>query len=237
MININGKNIFGKSTTIVNGRIIGGGELGKTKKFDETRLEKARGIKKILINSDISDVDFSVSDSLEEIKIHFYGQVVIDGELSFNVRKDGSELQIKSKNSGSSFNGNLKLDITVPRKMFFEKISIKTISGDICLNKEILANSIKMVSTAGKLENYAKFTSYNARTMSGNIDITVDAENDISIVASSISGSISVDLNNIGDVMLSPSSMSGRVRNSHRKQEGYIADIDASTMSGNVIIS
>ena len=237
MININGKNIFGKSTTIVNGRIIGGGELGKTKKFDETKIEKRRGIKKISVDSDISDVIFSVSDLWEEIKIHFYGQAVIDGDLSFNVCKKGNELQIKSKLSGSSLNGNLKLDITMPKKSFFEKISIKSISGNIYLYKGILPNRVEMVSDSGNLESHAKFTSHYAKTMSGRIYITVDAENDISIDASSVSGNITIELNNIGDVMLSASSMSGRVRNSHKEQEGYIADIDASTMSENVVIS
>ncbi len=238
MININGKNIsFKGGTTIVNGRIIGGGELGKTKKFDETKIEKARNIKEIFVDSDISYVKFSVSDSSKEVKIHFYGDVVTDGDIDFKVYNLEPELRIVSKLVGSSFRSNLNLDITVPRKMLFKKISIKTISGGIYLTKEVSAKSIKVESKSGSLENYAKFSKYYVDTMSGAINIVAYADNDISIVASSMSGSISIELNNIGDVMLSASSMSGRVRNSHKGQRGYSADIDASTMSGNVMIS
>ena len=51
-----------------------------------------------------------------------------------------------------------------------------------------------------------------------------------------MSGYVSAEFNNIGHINLSTSSMSGDVRNRHKESRGYNADVDISTMSGDIRI-
>ena len=51
-----------------------------------------------------------------------------------------------------------------------------------------------------------------------------------------MSGNVSVEFNNIGHINLSTNSMSGNVKNLHKERRGYNADVDISTMSGNISI-
>ena len=189
MISINGKRFLGGSVTIVNGRIIKGGENGKYQKFDEKKVEDCRNIDKIAINSTFADVNVSVSNS-SKVEAHFYGEANLDGDVNFDVRVVNSELRITLKFTGNCFNGNLKLNIAIPQKIF-KVISVKSSSADVILNVNI----------------------------------------------SSMSGDITAEFSNIGYINLYTNSMSGSVRNRHKEvKDGYNADVDISTMSGDIRI-
>ena len=72
--------------------------------------------------------------------------------------------------------------------------------------------------------------------MSGDIELCIDATNDISVKVSTMSGDVSAEFNNVAHINLSTSSMSGDVKNRHKGSKGYTADVDISTMSGDIRI-
>ena len=117
MISINGRVFSGSNVTIVNGRVISGGGTGKAQKFDERKAEDCNNIEKIAIDSTFVDVNVSVSN-LSKVETHFYGEADIDGDVNFDVRVVNRELRITLEFTGNCFNGNLKLDVTVPQKTY-----------------------------------------------------------------------------------------------------------------------
>ena len=235
MISINGKRFLGGSVTIVNGRIIKGGENGKHQKFDEKKVEDCRNIDKIAINSTFADVNVSVSNS-SKVEAHFYGEANLDGDVNFDVRVVNSELRITLKFTGNCFNGNLKLNITIPQKIF-KVISVKSSSADVILNEGVSTDYLQVNTQSGDLETYATFNTVSASTMSGDIELYIEAIKDINVNISSMSGDITAEFSNIGYINLYTNSMSGSVRNRHKEvKDGYNADVDISTMSGDIRI-
>ena len=234
MININGRIFSGSNVTIINGRVVNGGGTGKTQKFDEKKSEDASNVEKIAIDSTFVDVNISVSNS-SRVEAHFYGQAEVDGDVDFDVRMVNRELRITLKFTGNCYNGNLKLDVTVPGKTF-KAISAKSASADITLSENVSTEHLKVKTQSGDLETSATFANASITTMSGDVELSINASRDIAVEISTMSGDVSTEFNNIGHVNLSTTSMSGDVRNRHKGGTGYTADVDISTMSGDIRI-
>lgn len=234
MISINGTVFSGSNVTIVNGLIINGGGTSKFQKFDEKKVEDCSNIDKIAIDSTVGDVNVSISNS-SKFEAHFYGQADVDGDIYFDVRVVNRELKIILQFNGNFFNGNLKLDITVPKKTF-KVISANGSSANFTFNKGVSTDQLKVKTQSGDLETYATANKVSVSTKSGDIELCIDAIKDISVEVSTMSGDVSAELNNIGYINLSTSSMSGKVRNRHKGINGYSADVDISTMSGDIRI-
>lgn len=233
MISINGR-FFGNNVTIVNGRLISGGGTGNFQKFDERKVEDCSNIEKIAINSTFADVNVSVSNS-SKVEAHFYGVANLDGDVNFDVRVVNRELRITLEFTGNCFNGNLKLDVTVPQKIF-KVVSAKTSSADVTFNEGVSTDYLKVKTQSGDLETNATFNTVSVSTMSGDVELCIDATQDINVEISTMSGDVSAEFNNIGYINLSTTSMSGDVRNRHKGNKGYTADVDISTMSGDIRI-
>lgn len=233
MISINGKVFLGGNVTIINGRVISGGGTGKTQKFDERKSENCNNIEKIAIDSTV-DVNVSVSNS-SKVEAHFYGEAVVDGDVKFDVRVVNRELRITLNFTGICFNGNLKLDITVPQKTF-KVISAKSSSADITLNEGVSTDYFKVETQSGDLKTNATVNNVSISTMSGDVELCINAIQDINVEVSTMGGDVSAEFNNIGHINLSTRSMSGDVKNRHKGIKGYDADVDISTMSGDIRI-
>lgn len=235
MISINSIVFSGSNVTIENGRGINGGGTGKTQKFDERKSEDANNIEKIAIDSTMADVNISVSNS-SKVEAHFYGQAdIVAGNIDFDVRMVNHELRIMLKFTGSCYNSNLKLDVTVPQKTF-RAITVKSSSADIILGEGVSTDYIKVKTQSGDLETSATFTNASISTMSGDVELYIDAKEDISVEISTMRGDVSAEFNNIGYIDLSASSMRGDVRNRHKGESGYTANVDISTISGDIRI-
>lgn len=224
----------GTNVTSVNGRVISSSGIGKLQKFDEKTVEYCSNVDKIAINSTISDVNVSVSNS-SKIEAHFYGKAIIDGDVNFDVRVVNRELRITLLYTGNCFNGNLRLDITVPQRTF-KVITAKSSSADITLNEGVSTNYLKVKTLSGDLETSATANSISVSTLSGDVELYIDAVQDISVEVSTKSGDVSAEFSNIRHINLSTSSISGDVRNRHKGNRGFIADVDISTTSGDIKI-
>lgn len=108
----------------------------------------------------------------------------IDGDINFDVQVIDHELRIALKSTGNCFDSNLKLDVSVPKKLF-KVISAKSSSANIILNEGVYTDFLKL------------------KTQSGNLEANATANN---ISASAMSGSVSAKFNNIGHINLSASS-------------------------------
>lgn len=234
MIKIFGNVFSGNGVTIVNGRVISGGGNAKTQKFDERKSEDCSNIDAIAVDSAAVDVEVSASNS-SKIEAHFYGNAEIEGDVNFDVRVVNRELRITVQFTGNCFNADLKLDITVPQKTF-KVISAKSMSADITLNKGVLTDYFKAKNQSGDLEAYATVKNVSLSTMSGDVELCIDATDDISVEVSTMSGDVSAEFNNVAHINLSASSISGDVKNRHKGDKGYTADVNISTMSGDIKI-
>lgn len=234
MISINGRVFSGSNVTIVNGRVINGGGTGNPKKFDERKSEDVNNVEKITIDSTVADVNVSVSNS-SKVEAHFYGQADVDGDVKFDVCVVNRELRITLKFTGNCYTGSLNLDVTVPQKTF-KAITAKSSSADITLSEGVSMDYFKVKTQSGDLESNATFANASITTMSGDVELYIDAKENISVEISTMSGDVSAEFNNIGYIDLSTSSMSGDVRNRHKGATGYTANVDISTMSGDIRI-
>lgn len=227
------KNFFSSNNvTIINGHVAGDDTKTELRDFDEKRTENADNIEKISIDSAFAGVKVFASDTTE-ITAHFYGQAVVDGELNFDFLTVGCELRISIIFEGSYCNGNLNLDIAVPDKIF-KAISAKSMSADVVLGENVSSERIDVETQSGNFETRATFVKAFASTMSGNIDLYIKAKTDIKAELSTMSGNVSAELSNLKNINLSTKTMSGNVNNYYKTENGYAADLNISTMSGNI---
>lgn len=220
--------------TIVNGRVMSGGcySLAEFQKIDETKRIGAEEISRIKVDSDLADVTIAASNRTD-IEAHYYGEVCTDGKLEFDVTTSGDKINVSAKINGSTFNGNLKLNVFIPQKVF-RLISVKCQNGSIEICKNVEAERLKIDSQYGSIESKAIFEEITAKSMNGSIDISISAKSNIEISASSMNGNVSVELENIGSYNISTSSMNGSTRNRHNSTGRYKATGDISSMNGSV---
>ena len=235
MISINGNIFLGNNSTIINGQVISGSGFGKPQKFNERKSEDCTNIEKITINSTFCNVNVSVSNS-SKVEAHLYGDANVDGEINFDVRVVNRELIITLEFKGKRFIGNLKLDVTVPQKTF-KVISANSSSTDFTLNKGVSTDCLIVQTQSGDLETNATLNSCIISTMSGDVEFCIDAVQDIHVKVSTMSGNVSTKFNNIGHINLYTHSVSGKTRNYRKESGGYNADVNISTISGNIRIS
>lgn len=244
-ININ--NLFGdcnvvssNGVTIINGRVVNGkgNKKSKAEEFDEKKVENANKIEQMVIDSSIGDINVLPSES-SNVEVHFYGSAILDKDIDFDVKLVGSELRITVKHSGNCSASDLKLDIEVPVEKTFKLISANTMSGDIILSEKVSAENLKIKTQSGDVESYAKLKDISVKTMNGDVELVINAKNDIDLDINTMNGDVRVELYNISRLKkVSTNTMNGNVRNHYRENnEGYTANINISTMNGNIRIS
>ena len=107
---------------------------------------------------------------------------------------------------------------------------------NIILNDGISTDILKVNTKSGDFFSKATVNNVCVHTMSGDIDLYMAATQDINVEVSTMSGDVSAEFSNIFHIDLSATSMSGVVRNRHKGSNGYDANVDITTMSGNIRI-
>ncbi len=210
-------------------------KTSKIQKFDEKKLIKYNDIEIITINSQMVDINVSATN-FSDIYAHLYGEAEFNGNISFDFENVNHELIIKVNFNGNYYNGNLKLDVAIPKKIF-KIISTNSTSANITFSENILTNFLKVKSKSGNVQTNAIFTNATIATMSGDITLSINAKENIFININTISGDVSTTFNNIGYINLSTNSKSGVVTNHHKDIAEYTANVAISTISGNIIVS
>ena len=234
MISING-GIFGgtkgRKSTNRNG-------VGEKKKkilvFDERKVENPLDIESIRIDLIVGEVNISVSSS-SEIETHFYGEVETEGEAKFSVQVANKELKIAFKITDKCYKHNLKLDVVLPKKIFFE-ISARTLSGNIALGKNVSAYDLNLQTINGNVETDAEFADAYISTNNGNVNVNVAAQENLWVEISTMNGDVVTTFNNVRLIIFYANSMYGKVKNSHNCKNGYLANVEILVMKGDVTI-
>lgn len=220
--------------TIINGKVIRGSKADKAYNFDERKVVQAEDFDKILIDASFADVNI-VPEDCSKVDVHLYGTINTKGMIEFDVHTEEKELEINLKSTGSYVKGNLKIDIVVPYKTF-KRISVSTSSGNVTIGKGVLVKKFKVNTMSGDIKALLTALKTLANTMSGDVNLCIEALEDVEISISTMSGDVTTLLNNIGKLNVSINSMSGNFTNLHKGKDGYTADVEISTMSGDIEI-
>lgn len=210
-------------------------KTSSTQKFDEKRIEVADNIEKLEINSAIGDINIFTSNS-SNIEIHFHGEVTFNGNWDFDVKVEDNNLKIISKFIKSTYSeGNLKLDIGVPNKVY-KLIFIQSFSANITLSEDIVTECLEVKTISGNLKTEANICKTYIDSLSGDIDFCINATKDIKVEISTVTGDVIATFNNIKVINLISRSMTGYARNEHREIAGYSAKVEIVTRSGGIKI-
>ncbi len=225
----------GNSVRHIGDNIINGSTLTETKEFDERKSVDCCNIDQISVKSAVIDISVSSSSS-SKAEIHLYGKAATDGNISLDVQAENRELKIKVKQKGNYFDGKLKLDITIPRKLF-TAISAKSETADITLKEGVSANSLKVKTETGKVKSDVTFKDASIKTETGGVDLNVNAKNDINVEISTETGNISANLYNVSHISLHAKAELGDVINRHKGCIiGYNAYVNVSSTTGSIEI-
>ncbi len=128
-------------------------------------------------------------------------------------------------------------DVILNQGVWAKNIKVQTSSGDVKLNEGVSAQYIEVKTSSGDIETNAIFTTADISATRGDINLYIDADNDIDVDVSATSGDISAKFDNIGHINLSTRAMSGDVKTRHKGGNfGYTANVEISTMSGDIKI-
>lgn len=233
--------IFGNTnsvTIIRNGQVISAGdECGEKRTFDEVKNEHANDVDSLSIDCVCGSVTV-MEKNTSNITVHFSGTATVVGDdLKFSAEVVNRELRVRLKTKGNIIGGNLKINITIPSEKTFKKFSFESKSTDLEILGRVLTREFEAETMSGDVSGEVSFKNAFVKTMSGDIDLEILAKDDVTLRSTSMSGDISARLHNIGRVILNTKSMSGDVTNRHNEStDGYTANIDASTMSGDIKI-
>ena len=130
----------------------------------------------------------------------------------------------------------MKLDISIPNNQY-NLIKVESASANISLSECISAKRIELNTSSGDVITDATFVEANISTMSGDVELYINSNEDISMDISTMSGDISIQVDNIDSIDFSTSTMTGDIRNKHEGSlGGYNAKGELSTMSGDIIV-
>lgn len=208
----------------------------KTKILDDRKFVTNSNAKKIRIDSAIADVHVTCSNS-SKIEIHLHGSIDCEDDVDFEIQGDeeNDEIRIKLRFAGSCYCSDLQLDVIIPHK-FFKLISVKTLSANIVIAKEVLTERIEVKTRHGRVAVDATFRKTEITTFNGNIELYTEAQKDIEVKIVTVSGNIMGEFRRIGQLELLMSKTKGVVRNSHKREAGHAAKVEISTICGDVTI-
>ncbi len=208
---------------------------GRMKEIEERKYKDGTGIKLMTVDSAIADVNIVASNS-SKIEAHLYGRLDEEDDVEFEIDTvNVFEVRIRLKFTGCCYYSKLKLDITVPHKMF-RVINVKSLSADITLDKEISAEFLKVRTKFGSVEVIAKLAEMDITTTSGDVELCIDATKNIKIKVTTTTGDVSMEFHNIGSINLSEKTKKRAVKNRHKGGVGHTAYVDVSTLCGDVRI-
>ena len=225
--------INGASIVMIDGRVIsGGGSCAEPKEIDKTKKIRADDITQIRVSSNNANVTISIGDR-DDVEVHYHGKVYTDGDVDVDINKFGQEATINVENTSNNMYGNLQLDVIIPQKIF-ECISVKTVTGNVLLYRNVEAKKIKINSVNGNLVEEVCCEEIDAQSQNGIIDIFVIPKSNIEMYAKSINGSVTVDVSKFGLCTIRTSSVNGLARNEHIANGKFRASGKVSSINGMV---
>ena len=208
---------------------------GKKREIDERKVvEDCQNINKIFIESTMVNVQIVANPDSSSIEAYLRGETNLEGDFNFDIEVVDNELRIKLPFKRLSFNEDLKLEVTIPKKIF-EAVSVKNLSAFTNIDESVLTEYLELKTKFGDVKCNTTSDNVYINTTSGDVEFTLNpTKNNSRIDINTTSGNVNVKINNIGHLNLLTS---GKVVNDYIEYGDYSANIDISTNLGNIKIS
>lgn len=138
--------------------------------FNEIKTVDGSEVDKIFVTSTYADVNIYPSNT-SEVEVYLYGKANSDKELHFDVDviEQYRKLIVAVQSTGSYFNGNLKLNILIPQKMF-ESIYVFGPHANVNIDQNIIVNDLEVTTFSGNIKSYADANQTTFITDSGEVE-------------------------------------------------------------------
>lgn len=211
-------------------------EKAKIKKFSEIQKCDGEIVDSIVI--DATSVSVNVHQWISSnITVKFEGEAnVISGDVEFECYIIDRKLYITVNTKGIVVNQFLEFDVWLPTKAF-NRLIVRTTYSDICIDRGVYARNIEVQTYSGNMKVCATFVSANLRSNDGDISVSFNAQSRTEVKISTISGNINIFPSNVHKLNLNAKSKYGEISNDYLETYGYIAMINASSKSGNIVVS
>lgn len=223
------KKIVFKNGTVKNRKML------KSISFDETRKSE-KDADRILIDCDIANV-FITTSKEKFITARLFGSCLTDFSTpTFSLCQDKKLTSIEFQNSGKVFSGELFLNITIP-DIIHDIININTTSGKVIINNSVQTRQLLINTISGKATILTRCSNSIVKTVSGDVDFQLHANNNGSCRIETVSGQVKLAIAGIEEVNLSLDSKSEKIEKTFDLVElGYYAKIVIKTINGNISI-
>lgn len=230
------------STISVGGNIIVNGSIYNSNVAQSIDINQTvdilnyKEIQNIYVEQLYGSVEFRES-TCNNIRLVLKGSSSCQLYIETYVAEDYLEVCVSTEKQNFSFDGTLYIYVPSDLK---PSVDLITVSGDVLLHDENMEfSSLGFQSTSGNVEIHSAFQSCIVETVSGNINLAPCVQKNVQIVAYSISGNISIELTSFGNCVFKCQTISGNIVNNYTtssSDNGFTAEVTASTVSGNVLI-
>lgn len=221
---------------IVNGSIYNNSVVQSININQTVDISNYKGIQNIYVEQLYGSVEFRES-TCNNIRLVLKGSSSCQLYIDTYVAEDYLEVCVSTEKQNFSFDGTLYIYVPSDLK---PSVDLITVSGDVLLHDENMEfSSLGFQSTSGNVEIHSAFQSCIVETVSGNINLAPCVQKNVQIVAYSISGDISIELTSFGNSVFKCQTISGNIVNNYTtssSDNGFTAEVTASTVSGNVLI-
>lgn len=153
-------------------------------------------------------------------------------------------IQIDSESGDIEFYDGIKSDIVKVKTMsgdvdicgyaFISDLEVTTTTGDIDISNHVSVGKFKIETKSGDVDTEAKFIKAIINARNGDVDLSTEAEHDITLDITTVKGDIEVELNNIGPIELFPKTGSGDIDCSHVNKGEYAAKVTIVSIFGDI---
>lgn len=207
-------------------------------RYDEKVCEIADNISSIRVEEACADVNVTITEA-KDILVHMHGTIDIDGTVNFELNfQDDGVLLINLKAAGGIHKNKLVLDIFIPIYKVLDNIFIKS-SKAVFIDNGISAKDINVSSIYANALVYANFTKASIHA-SDIIEISIFAEQNISLDIATKYGYVTVSLGNVANVNytnLDDKNSLGKVSDKYKSVAGgFVADLKYSLGTGKMTV-
>lgn len=204
-------------------------------RIDEKRVEHCSEFSND-IGFFLTNVDAKICTSnSSNIEARLYGIEPIKNFSFYIEDLNNGKFRIEANCKESCHSAQCRVDIAIPRKTF-KFFFIKGSLADITLDENVSIEKVQVKMDSGDFYSDAKVNNFLIEAKCSDIDLCIDATQNINIDASIGCGDTLIEFRNIGVINLSADSEKGYVKNRHKESKGYTADVNISTKIGDILI-
>lgn len=233
--------VDGKSSDVNVIDHISANSIDVTTHSGDVTIHKANAREGIQVKTTSGDIEVSKDVSTVVLEINTErGDIEIENVTSkkcIQIKSESGDIEIGSGIVTEAIKIDAtSADIDICSCISLQKLDVKTTRGDIEIGKCVFVKNLGIETKSGDVETEAKFVKATVNTHGGDVDLSTDAQQDITLDVTTTKGDVEIDLNHVGTLNLSPKTKSGDIECSHVDRGGYTAEVNVTTISGDIEI-